>query len=111
MITKNLINRANEKLNNDLCLFEIIGTIHKLKAAISILIGNDKETIEKVHLEYFKNATVYRTDASEKLFDDHKTLFQKFLESDERDMLTSREYSKKMKNNLLGKLTSWKDTA
>lgn len=64
-----LIDRANEKLNNDLCLFEIIGSIHKLKAAISILIGNDESTIEKVKLEYFKNATVFTNESTDLLYD------------------------------------------
>jgi len=69
LISTKFIDRANEKLDKDLCLFEILGTINKLKAAMSVVLDDDEKLIEKIKLEYFMNSTVFMNNESDDFFE------------------------------------------
>ena len=49
---------AKRKLEDDMNIFTMINTISKIKAAVSAIIGDDEELLEKSKEIYFRNALV-----------------------------------------------------
>ena len=45
-------------MNEDLNLISLIETISKLKATVSVLVGDKKTTVHKIQNKYFSNNTL-----------------------------------------------------
>ena len=78
-------------MKNDICLINIIQTLQKLKASMSILIKDSCHDSDKVLAQiqdlYFKNATLYLDQEEKDQFEATKSKFMNFLETDQRDTL------------------------
>ena len=42
-------------ISNDVNLINIVSTINKLKASVSVIIGDDKELFKKIEQKYFES--------------------------------------------------------
>ena len=73
------------KLEDDMNIFGMINTLAKVKAAVSAIIGNDKEMLQKSKEIYFRNALVVSDSEEDRKILVKRTPFRKFLHMDERN--------------------------
>lgn len=71
-------------VSSEMNLFNMIQTLQKLKAATSILIGDDRKKMDTIQKLYLMNSTIYCNKEHKKDFENSKNEFMKFLERDER---------------------------
>ena len=45
-------------ISKDVCLSNIVATIHKLKAAVSVLVGENNQLINKIEKSYYEDSTI-----------------------------------------------------
>ena len=84
-------------------------TLQKLKASLSVLVGTDKDLIQKIERLYFNNSTIYVDEESNKRFQKEKTLFMQFMEGDQRDQLKKMQDPKYRFKVMLEKLEHIRD--
>ena len=82
-------------VKNEINMFTIIETLMKIKASLTVLIGDDKDKILEIQKKYIQNATIHHDD------DDLETKseYLKFLERDERDAI-KKEMENAIKNKI-----------
>ena len=68
----------------DLNMFTILELLIKIKATLSVLVGNDPELLLKIQKLYIQNATIILDDKEQKCADALKSEFQEFMEKDEK---------------------------
>jgi hypothetical protein len=78
-----LFEKAEETLDSDMSYFKLFQDVKKIKASLSLLVGNDTKMIENVKLLYKKLSTIYTDEKEAKDFQNSKNEFMNFLESDE----------------------------
>ena len=70
---------------SELNLFNLVQQIRKLKASLSVLIGNDKEKIEESAKRYLEYSTIQIGNTEGHQYDERE--FTCFMERDETDFL------------------------
>ena len=86
-------------VKNEINMFTILETIMKIKASLTVLIGDDKSKMKEIQEKYIQNATIMCEDCN----DEHKSEFLKFLERDERDAI-KKEMELAIKNKLIASI-------
>ena len=79
--------RGQTMLQNDLNFLTLLETLMKIKATLAVIIQNDKNLIQKIHLQYLKLAVISKDDAQQEIFNKEKYEYIKFLEQDERAII------------------------
>ena len=78
-----MFDEGEKSMKSEMNLLVILQTIQKLKAGMSVLMGQNEEKIRKAKVLYFKNATLYSNNESQQKFQRSKSDFLNFLERDE----------------------------
>ena len=102
-------------LDKDMNYFKLIQEIKKIKASLSIMVGDDTIFINKAKLLYKRISTIYTDTEEENKFLDSKSNFMKFLERDEIMAFKGKEVTeakddihKKLSANILDQFTQLK---
>ena len=87
---KRLYEAGSAKLSSELCLINILQTLQKLKAAVSIIIdkrvsSGDLECFKNIQDIYFDHATIFVDKKVIASHEQNKSVFMKFLETDMRE--------------------------
>ena len=65
----------------------ILQSISKLKASVSLLVGENQELTEKIRQLYINNQTIFLNQLDYENYKESKNTFMQFLERDERKIL------------------------
>ena len=78
--------KGESKIETELDIFNILSTLQKLRAAVSVLVDHAhcEDCIEKVYELYYKNATIFLDEGKQEEFENTKSVMMKFFNSDSR---------------------------
>jgi len=72
-------------VESEMNIFLLMQQLRKLKAAVSVIIKDDQTLIDKVENMYIRSSTIYVDDEDEKMYEDSKDKFTRFLDGDIRE--------------------------
>ena len=82
-----MLERGSKLVEQDMNMFVLIQTIKKLKAALAILINDDKDLIGEIKDLYIKSSTIYIDPEELDQYIKYKDNFSKFVDEDLREEL------------------------
>ena len=68
-------------------MFTLVETLMKIKASLTVLVGNNHQQLHEIQNQYLKQATITIDSIQESQNESFKTEFLKFLERDEREIM------------------------
>ena len=82
MENEDLYAKGEAMIQNEMNIFNLLQTIQKMKAAMSILIGEDTLKLRQINHLYMAQMKIYVNKDEEEAFKASKNKFMKFLEKD-----------------------------
>ena len=59
---REIYERGETMIKNDLNFFTMLETLNKIKASLAVIVQNDKNLIQKIHMQYLKLAIIPKND-------------------------------------------------
>lgn len=83
-------------VKNEMNMFTLLETMMKIKASLTVLVGDSHDKIVKIQNLYLQEATITTDEKEKEKNEKQKSEFLKFLERDERDTI-DKEIKKRWK--------------
>ena len=74
----------------------LLETQMKIKASLAVLVGESEEILNKIQIQYLKNATLILDENDKAKWELKKSEYIKFLERDERDKILKMKSKKQL---------------
>jgi hypothetical protein len=66
---------GKEKISKDVCLFNLVSTLNKLKASVGVLVGANNHLFHEIEKTYFEDCTIFMNEEDKNKYDETKTMF------------------------------------
>ena len=73
MDKKQIYEVGAQKVSEDLDIFNILQTLLKLKATVTVLVGEHAEMINRIQHVYYNNSTLFLDEADSEKYKESKT--------------------------------------